>query len=145
MMTDDDRTIRTASGVVIPASEIDIRYVRAQGPGGQKVNKTSTAVQLRFDLRRSSALTATQRRRLLGSRDGRLSSSGTLVIKAQGSRSREQNRLDAIARLVTFIDEGLQEDKPRIPTRPGKAAETARREGKKYRSRLKALRRRPED
>ena len=144
-MAEDERTIRTASGILIPASEIESRFVRAQGPGGQKVNKTSTAVQLRFDLRRSRAFTETQRRRLLASKDSRLTSSGSIVIKAQGSRSREQNRLDAIDRLITFIDKGLEQKKPRIPTRPGKAAKKVAREDKRRRSRLKAMRRKPDD
>lgn len=144
-MSDDEQTIRTASGISIPASEIETRYVRAQGPGGQKVNKTSTAVQLRFDLRRSQAFTEPQRRRLLASKDSRLTSSGSIVIKAQGSRSREQNRLDALDRLISFIDKGLEQKKPRLPTRPGKAAKEVGRENKMRRSRLKAMRRKPED
>lgn len=144
-MTDDDRHIRTASGISIPESEIETRFVRARGPGGQKVNKTSSAVRLRFDIRRSSAFTEAQRRRLLASNDSRLTASGAIVIKSQGSRSREANRREAIARLIEFVDQGLEERKPRIPTRPGPSAVRRRLDDKAKRARLKATRRKPDD
>jgi ribosome-associated protein len=144
-MQQDQSHVTTASGVSIPLAEIETSFVRAQGPGGQHVNKTSSAVQLRFDIRRSTALNDAQRRALLGLRDQRITSAGIIVIKAQGHRSREQNRRDAIERLVEFIDAGLRPRKRRVPTRPGKAAVEARLEQKSRRAGVKATRRKPDD
>lgn len=141
----DDNRIVTRRGVSIAPGELDFSAVRARGPGGQNVNKSATAVQLRFDIRRSRALDDDQRRRLLESADTRLSSDGVLVIKAQETRSQERNRDEAIRRLVDFIDAGLAPVRERKPTRPGKAADKRRLEEKARRGRLKALRGKVDD
>ena len=137
--------LTTATGKRIPASELIITAVRAQGPGGQKVNKSSSAIQLRFDIRSSSALTAEEADRLLARPDSRLTGDGAIVIRAQRFRSQARNREDARERLAAFIDRGLAKSKIRKPTRPGKAARVKRLRDKARRAKVKALRKPPED
>ena len=132
-------------GPPIPLEEITMTAIRARGPGGQHVNKTSTAIQLQFDVRRSRAFDDDQRRRLLRLRDRRLSRDGRVTIKAQRSRSQEANREEALLRLKSFLEKGLVVAKPRRKTRPGKAARQKRVDDKTRRGRVKALRRRVED
>lgn len=127
----------------IPMSEIDMRAVRAQGAGGQNVNKVASAIHLRFDIRQSPSLPDIVRARLLDSGDQRISATGVLVIKAQESRSQARNREAALRRLADLIREALHEEKPRIATRPGKASKKKRLEDKVRRGALKKLRGKP--
>ena len=102
---------------LIPESEVEFSAIRAQGPGGQHVNKASTAVHLRFDIAASS-LPVEIKERLLARSDSRISADGVLVIKAQGSRSLESNKAEALARLHALIERAAHVPKPRKPTRP---------------------------
>ncbi len=142
---EDDSRLQLTDAVSIPMDEIEFTAIRAQGPGGQHVNKASTAVQLRFDIRSSDAFDAEMQSRLLAIRDRRISADGVVVIKAQRFRSREKNRQDAVKRLAALLESGLRTQKRRKPTRPTKAQVEKRLEEKARRARLKSLRRRPDD
>lgn len=125
--------------VVIPDSEIDIHAMRSQGAGGQHVNKVSSAVHLRFDIRASS-LPLFYKEALLKLRDHRISEDGVITIKAQQFRSQEQNREDALNRLRVMIQSVAIPRKKRKATRPTKSSQNRRLERKKKAGRLKALR-----
>ena len=126
--------------VHIPENEVDISAVRARGPGGQSVNKVSSAVHLRFDIL-SSSLPDYYKTRLLKLRDARINKNGVIVIKAQQSRSQQQNRETALMRLVELIQSVKTKPKQRIPTEPTKASQKKRLDKKTERGQLKQLRR----
>ncbi len=125
--------------LTIPDDEIEFTAVHARGPGGQHVNKASSAVQLRFDIRASS-LPEDIKRRLLTLHDRRISKQGVIVIKAQEHREQHRNRETALARLTELIRRAQQRPKPRIPTRPTRAARERRLQAKKRRGAHKRLR-----
>lgn len=129
----------------IPLTEIELFAVRAQGPGGQNVNKVSSAIHLRFDIAGSTAFGEDVRERLLQLPDRRVSNAGVVVIKSGRFRSQDKNREDALQRLAELIRTALVEQKPRKKTRPSKKAREKRMEDKAMRSRVKQLRKTTDD
>jgi ribosome-associated protein len=133
--------LKVTEDIAIPERELEERFVRASGPGGQNVNKVSTAVELRFDVRSSPSLPPDVRARLSRLAGQRLTEEGVLVIRAERFRTQERNRDDARRRLVELVRRAAVVPKRRIPTKPPRAAKERRREEKERRSRVKTLRR----
>jgi len=135
--------IRITGRLALDPAEIHESFIRAGGPGGQHVNTTATAVQLRFDVRRSPSLPDDVRRRLERLAGSRLTREGVLVLQAQGHRSQKRNREEALARLVDLVRTAARPPTPRKKTRPPKASKRRRLDDKKKHGELKSLRARP--
>jgi ribosome-associated protein len=135
--------IEITDGLSIDEDEIEIRHARASGPGGQHINKTSAAIELRFDVRRSASLPEDVRHRLERLAGARLTLEGVLVLFSQEHRSQEWNRQAAIERLVALIRRATEAPKPRKATKPTYASKLRRLQGKASRSGVKAMRAKP--
>ncbi|HET7611698.1 MAG TPA: alternative ribosome rescue aminoacyl-tRNA hydrolase ArfB [Rhodanobacteraceae bacterium] len=129
--------MRISPSIDIPDSELTERFLRADGPGGQHVNRTESAVELRFDVAHSPSLPDAVRARVLARRDRRLTDEGVLVIQARRFRDQARNRDDARARLVEVIRDSLAPPKKRVATRPTRASKERRLAGKKQRGAVK--------
>jgi ribosome-associated protein len=131
---------RVNARIALDEREIQEDFVRASGPGGQNVNKVSTAVQLRFDVARSPSLPEPVRARLIALAGRRLTQDGVLIIEAERYRSQRRNRDDALERLIGLIREACEEETPRRPTRPTLASRKRRLNSKQRRGETKKLR-----
>ena len=129
--------IQVTDTIAVNESELQLEFIRASGPGGQNVNKVSSAVQLRFDAVGSSAINNAIYERLKKIAGRRMTAEGVLIIKANRSRSQEQNRQDAVNRLILLIQSAAEKPKHRHPTRPSTAARQRRLAAKRHRGEIK--------
>ena len=132
--------MRLSNGAYIDEAELIEKFIRSSGPGGQNVNKVSTAVELRFDVTNSTTLDDDTKAKILAKRDRRISNEGVVVINAQRFRSQDRNREDARERLLNFLNATLVVQKKRVATKPSKAAKARRLQAKKERSDTKSRR-----
>ena len=132
--------IEVTEGLSIDEGEIQMDFVRASGPGGQNVNKVSSSVQLRFDVKNSPSLPEEVRERLIHIAGTRMTNEGVLVIEAKQYRTQEQNRQDAVERLVNLVRRATEKPKPRKRTRPTAESKRRRLESKRRRGEIKRLR-----
>ena len=132
--------VEITPSLTIDESEIQIEFIHASGPGGQNVNKVSSAAQLRWNVRATAALGDEAKARLTKLAGNRMTGDGILIIEAKRYRTQEQNRLDAIARLVTLVQQALVEPKLRRKTRPSRTSSAARVDEKKRRGGVKRIR-----
>ena len=133
--------IEVTPSVKIDESEIQLDFVRSSGPGGQNVNKVATSVQLRFDVRHTLSLEADVKERLARRGGSRVTDEGVLIIEAKRYRTQEQNRFDALQRLIALVQKALEKPKVRRATRPSLTAKAARVGSKKKRGEIKRTRR----
>jgi ribosome-associated protein len=131
-----------ANGVLIPDIELDFSAIRAQGPGGQNVNKVSSAIHLRFDIQQSS-LPDFYKQRLLKLNDQRISKDGVVIIKAQSYRSQDKNRVEALSRLQLLVQSAGFTAKPRRPTKPTRGSQMRRMDKKSQHGKKKIMRGKP--